>query len=50
MKKRDKLESMKKRYRAFRHNINYKENYFKNMMIIILILLVIDLIILYLVW
>lgn len=36
-------------YRTLKHNINYKEGYFNNLIIALFILLAIDLIILYLI-
>lgn len=50
MRKKDQLEEVKKRYRKFKHNLLYKEGYFKKIMIITISLLIIDLIVLYLVW
>lgn len=38
------------RYRAFIHNIHYKEGYYKKVLMILLGLLIIDLMLLYLVW
>ena len=43
-------ENLLRKYRTFRHNINYKHNYFKRIMITLLILLILDLIVLYLIW
>ena len=50
MKKRSKKEILIGRYRQFKHNLEYKENYFKRIMITLLILLILDLILLYLIW
>lgn len=50
MKKRSKKERLIGLYRQFKHNINYKENYFKRVMITLLTLLILDLIVLYLIW
>ena len=49
-KKKYYMESLKMKYRALKHNINYKENYFKRVMITLLTLLILDLIVLYLIW
>ena len=49
-KKNHYMESLKMKYRTLKHNINYKENYFKRVMITLLILLILDLIVLYLIW
>lgn len=49
-KKKYYMESLKMKYRVLKHNINYKENYFKRVMITLLILLILDLILLYLIW
>lgn len=49
-KKKYYMESLKMKYRTLKHNINYKENYFKRVMITLLILLILDLIVLYLIW
>lgn len=49
-KKKNKIELLKMKYRALEHNIFYKENYSKRVMITLLILLILDLIVLYLVW
>ena len=40
----------KKIYRTLKHNIGYKENYFRNGLIILSVLTLLDLIILYLIW
>lgn len=50
MKKRSKKERLIGLYRQFKHNLEYKENYFKRIMITLLILLILDLILLYLIW
>lgn len=50
MKKKERLDKVKKWYRLFRHNLAYKEGYFTKVMIIILTILVLDLIMLYFVW
>lgn len=49
-KKKNKIELLKMKYRLLEHNICYKENYSKRVMITLLILLILDLIVLYLVW
>lgn len=50
MRRKDRLEEVKKWYRRFKHNLAYKEGYFKKVMIITISLLIIDLIVLYFVW
>lgn len=40
---------MKKFYRRFRHNIEYKDGYSERMLLICVLLLIIDLILLYMV-
>lgn len=37
-------------YRGFKHRLYYKENYFRNIMLILLSSLLVDLLLLYLVW
>ena len=49
-KKKNKIELLKMKYRALEHNICYKENYSKRVIMTLLILLILDLIVLYLVW
>ena len=49
-KKKNKIELLKIKYRVLEHNICYKENYSKRVIITLLILLILDLIVLYLVW
>ena len=44
------MEYLIKMYRKLKHNINYKENYFRNLILILCSLLLLDLILLYLVW
>lgn len=44
------IEKIKQRYRTFKHNLEYKENYFKRIMITLLTFIIIDLILLYLIW
>lgn len=50
MKKRSKKERLIGLYRQFKHNLEYKENYFRNIMIILVSFLLLNLILLYLVW
>ena len=50
MRKKDRLEEVKKWYRRFKHNLMYKENYCKRIMIILITVILFDLIVLYLVW
>lgn len=38
------------KYRTFKHNLNYKEGYFNNLVGVLLVLLIIDLLMLLLVW
>ena len=49
-KMKKKIELLKMKYRALEHNICYKENYSKRVIMTLLILLILDLIVLYLVW
>ena len=49
-KKKNKIELLKMKYRALEHNICYKENYFRNIMIILVSFILLNLILLYLVW
>lgn len=44
------MEYLIKIYRILKHNINYKDNYFRNLILILCGLLLLDLILLYLVW
>lgn len=44
------MEQIIKRYKKFKHDINYRDGYFRKAMIVVLIMLLIDLLILYLVW
>ena len=37
-------------YKTMRHNINYKENYYRNIMIILLAILLMDLVVLFIIW
>lgn len=43
-------EKIKEKYRTFRHNINYKEDYYKDILALLLLLLILDLVILYIIW
>lgn len=40
---------MKKFYRRFKHNIEYKDNYFERILLLAMLLLIIDMICLYMV-
>ena len=44
------MYKLKGYYRTLKHNITYKENYYRNGLLIILSFILIDLIILYFIW
>ena len=50
MRRKDRLEEVKKWYRRFKHNLECKEGYSKKVIITIISLLILDLILLYFVW
>lgn len=41
---------MKKKYKRFKHDLEYKEGYCERILYILLILLILDIILLYIVW
>lgn len=48
--KKSRKESIIKKYRLFRHRFNYNDNYFKGIIITLLILLLVDLVVLFIIW
>ena len=44
------MNKLKGYYRTFLHNIEYKDGYYKKILIILTVILLIDLVVLYLIW